>query len=170
MDVVLLIIMFIGLTYSSMSSASSVLTHPEYVVIDEARHQWINARNGRTGLLEVSGALFTSPCTLLNNEILLPFSINRHFTLEDRRYPLKLKLVGCGDGTVFSSPITATIDSKMVSQSQLLSVTGRETGVGPMQAILIGGDNYLTYYLSRYQQNENRSSSSITMALKLTYQ
>ncbi|PLS41435.1 pilus-assembly fibrillin subunit [Carnobacterium maltaromaticum] len=161
----------IGLTYGSASSANSILAHPEYVVMDETRHQRINDMNGRTGLLEVSGALVTSPCTLLTNEISLPSSSVRSFGLGDRRYPLELKLVGCGDGAEFLSPIAATIDSKMITNSQLFAVTGKETGVGPVQARLVGGDNHITYYLSGYQQNKNLTSpDDMTMALKLTYQ
>ncbi|MFO6426154.1 pilus-assembly fibrillin subunit [Escherichia coli] len=32
-------------------------------------HQWVNEHNGRTGMLTVSGALLSSPCTLETNEV-----------------------------------------------------------------------------------------------------
>ncbi|MGR5283455.1 pilus-assembly fibrillin subunit [Photobacterium damselae] len=168
--VISLVNILIGLTYSSVSYANSIHAHPEYVVIDETRHQRINDMNGRTGLLEVSGALVTSPCSLLTNDISLPSSSSRFFGLGDSRYPLEFKLVGCGDGAEFLSPIAATIDSKMFTNTQLFSVTGRETGVGPVQVLLTGGENNITYYLSGYQQNKNLTFPDMTMALKLTYQ
>lgn len=168
--VMCLVSIAIALPYSSIGYASSILAHPEYVLVDETRHQRINDMNGRTGFLEVNGALVTSPCTLLTNEISLPSSTVQTFARGDNRYPLNLKLVGCGDGAEFLSPIAATIDSKMLTDSQLFSVTGMETGVGPVQALLVGGDNLITYYLSGYQQDKNLISPDMTMALKLTYQ
>lgn len=40
---------------------------------DELHHYRINERGGRTGSLAVSGALLSSPCTLVSNEVpLLP--------------------------------------------------------------------------------------------------
>ncbi|WP_283393001.1 pilus-assembly fibrillin subunit [Photobacterium phosphoreum] len=168
--VISLVSFFIGLTYSSVSSANSIIAHPEFIVIDETRHQRINDMNGRTGFLEISGALVTSPCSLLTNDISLPSSSIRSFAEGDRRYPIELKLIGCGDGAEFLSPIAATIDSKMITGSQLFAVTGRETGVGPVQALLVGGVNNITYYLSAYQKNKNATSPDMTMALKLTYQ
>ncbi|EEY4101112.1 nuclease PIN, partial [Escherichia coli] len=75
------------------------------------------------------------------------------------RYALKLNLLGCGDGgTVTSAGLVAGRDSMMVMQSALL--TGVEDGVlQPEQrmvstgrAVVYGGANQFTYWLSESQQ------------------
>lgn len=75
------------------------------------------------------------------------------------RYVLRLNLLGCGDGgAVTSATSVAGRDSMMVMQSALL--TGVEDGVlQPEQrmvstgrAVVYGGANQFTYWLSESQQ------------------
>lgn len=124
---------------------------------DEARHQWVNEHNGRTGMLTVSGALLSSPCTLETNEVELPLPEQKEGIMT--RYALKLNLLGCGDGgAVTSAASVAGRDSMMVMQSALL--TGVEDGVlQPKQrmvstgrAVVYGGANQFTYWLSEAQK------------------
>ncbi|HBC1707902.1 TPA: hypothetical protein ICA47_004710 [Escherichia coli] len=44
---------------------------------DETRHQWLNERNDRTGMLTVSGALLSYQCTLDTNEVKPPLPEHR---------------------------------------------------------------------------------------------
>lgn len=124
---------------------------------DETRHQWVNEHNGRTGMLTVSGALLSSPCTLETNEVELPLPEQKEGIMT--RYALKLNLLGCGDGgAVTSAASVAGRDSMMVMQSALL--TGVEDGVlQPEQrmvssgrAVVYSGTNQFTYWLSDAQQ------------------
>lgn len=127
------------------------------LMADESRHQWVNEHNGRTGILAVSGALLSSPCTLETNEVELPLPEQKEGIMT--RYALKLNLLGCGDGgAVTSAASVAGRDSMMVMQSALL--TGVEDGVlQPEQqmvstgrAVVYGGANQFTYWLSEAQQ------------------
>ncbi|MCV0450932.1 protein papJ, partial [Escherichia coli] len=45
---------------------------------DELHHYRINERGGRTGSLAVSGALLSSPCTLVSNEVPLSLRPENH--------------------------------------------------------------------------------------------
>lgn len=128
-----------------------------FFVANESRHQWVNEHNGRTGMLIVSGALLSSPCTLETSEAALPLP-RRTQGIRDS-YELALTLVGCGDGgAVTSAASGAGRDSTMVVYSALL--TGIEGGllqpeqrmVGTGRAVLHGGANRLTWSLSQAQQ------------------
>ena len=75
------------------------------------------------------------------------------------RYVLKLNLLGCGDVDVVTSATSvARRVSMMVMQSALL--TGMEDGalqpeqrkVSPGRAVVYGGTNQFTYWLSEEQQ------------------
>jgi hypothetical protein len=168
----------VNLACSHNVFADEIIEQAGHPMVDERRQQWINEHYGRTGVLVVNGALVTSPCTLQNNEIELP-SLPTWFSKGDQRYPMVLNLSGCGDGSDFSSPMAATIASKMVASSQFLSVFGADIGVGAKQIQLTGGDNAVTFYLSAYQYElsnkkrlDSRSiySKSSTLELKLAYQ
>ncbi len=63
---------------------------------DELHHYRINERGGRTGSLAVSGALLSSPCTLVSNEV--PLSLRPENHSASAGAPLMLRLAGCGDG------------------------------------------------------------------------
>ncbi|EMW12843.1 PixJ protein [Escherichia coli CE418] len=42
---------------NGVSQADELLTWDDFFVADESRHQWVNEHNGRTGALNVKGAL-----------------------------------------------------------------------------------------------------------------
>ncbi len=140
------------------SGMNSVLGAPDdFFVANESRHQWVNEHNGRTGVLIVSGALLSSPCTLETSEAELPLP-RRTQGMQDT-YELALNLVGCGDGGAVMSAVSgAGRDSTMVVYSALL--TGVEGGllqpdqrmVGTGRAVLHGGANRFTWSLSQAQQ------------------
>lgn len=78
-----------------MLQADELVMRDNFFVADETRHQWVNEHNGRTGMLTVSGALLSSPCTLETNEVELPLQKSTEGIMT--RYVLKLNLLGCGD-------------------------------------------------------------------------
>ncbi len=45
-----------------------------FYLADESRHVISNEHHGRMGELEVRGALLSSPCTLITNELELPLA------------------------------------------------------------------------------------------------
>ncbi|HCR3451292.1 TPA: nuclease PIN [Citrobacter werkmanii] len=140
--------------------AEELLTRPAFFVADESRYQWPveRERGGRTGVLEVRGALLTSPCSLVTNEYSLPATQGR----EDLP-PLRLDLTGCGDGDDLTSAQTpAGRTSVTVVYSALLA--GMEGGVlqtgqrllGTGRAQLRGGSSRMTWYLSAAQHQALR--------------
>lgn len=140
---------------NSVLQADELVEYDSPFVADEARHQWVNEHNGRTGMLMVSGALVSSPCTLTTNEVILPLDKVEGILV---RYALNLNLNGCGEGGgVVSTVSPAGEDSLMVMHHALL--TGVEDGVlqpdqrmvSTGRAVLYGGANRLTYYLSEPQ-------------------
>ncbi len=142
---------------NSVLRADDVVRRDEGLfVADESRHQWVTERNGRTGVLMVSGALVSSPCTLDTEEVALP--LERQVEGIQVRYALNLNLTGCGEGgSVVSAVSQAGRDSLMVMHHALL--TGVEGGVlqpdqrmvSTGRALLRGGANRFTYYLSEPQ-------------------
>lgn len=149
--------LLVSCSMNSVLRADELVMRDNFFVADETRHQWVNEHNGRTGMLTVSGALLSSPCTLETNEVELPLPEQREGIMT--RYALKLNLLGCGDGgAVTSATSVAGRDSMMVMQSALL--TGVEDGVlQPEQrmvstgrAVVYGGANQFTYWLSEAQQ------------------
>ncbi|ELC5340108.1 nuclease PIN [Salmonella enterica] len=141
---------------SSVLWADELVMRDNFFVADEKRHQWVNERNGRTGMLMVSGALLSSPCTLETNELELPLPQQKEGMMT--RHALKLNLLGCGDGgEVTSATSVAGRESMMVMQSALL--TGVEGGVlqpdqrmvSAGRAVVYGGTNQFTYWLSEAQ-------------------
>ncbi|TNV16822.1 nuclease PIN [Buttiauxella sp. B2] len=137
--------------------ADELVMRDNFFTADEERHQWVNEQNGRTGMLIVSGALLSSPCTLETNEVALP--LQKQVEGMQEHYVLTLNLVGCGDGgAVTSAPAQARRDSTMVVQNTLLAggdggaLQPGQRSVSTGRAVLHGGVNRLTYYLSEVQQ------------------
>ncbi|EBG4357937.1 nuclease PIN [Salmonella enterica subsp. enterica] len=142
---------------NSVLHAGELLTRDDFYLADESRHVVTNEHHGRTGTLEVRGALLSSPCTLLTNELALP--LGREPGGGMSRYPLQVALTGCGDGDdVISASTPAGRSSVMVVYSALLS--GAEGGVlhpgqrmvGAGRATLRGGASQMTWYLTEAQQ------------------
>lgn len=140
---------------NSLSYADEVVNSESFFKTDTTDHyQQIN-NNNHTGMLIVSGALLSSPCTLETNEVELPLQRNKFGS----RYVLKLNVVGCGEGGIVTSAnSTAGRDSTMVLQSTLL-VESCSDYLPPEQRIvrsgrvvLYGGSNQFTYYLNKNQQ------------------
>ncbi|WP_407904143.1 pilus-assembly fibrillin subunit [Escherichia coli] len=149
--------LLVSCSMNSVLRADEIVPQNDFFVADESRHQWVNEHNGRTGMLTVSGALLSSPCTLETNEVELPLQKSTEGIMT--RYVLKLNLLGCGDGgAVTSAGSVAGRDSMMVMQSALL--TGVEDGVLQLEqrmvstgrAVVYGGANQFTYWLSEAQQ------------------
>ncbi|EIR7746766.1 nuclease PIN [Salmonella enterica subsp. enterica serovar Infantis] len=148
--------LLVSCSMNSVLRADELVMRDNFFVADETRHQWVNEHDGRTGMLTVSGALLSSPCTLETNEVELPLQKSTEGIMT--RYVLKLNLLGCGDGgAVTSAGSVAGHDSMMVMQRALL--TGVEDGVpqpeqrmvstGP--TVVYGGANQFTWWLSRAQ-------------------
>ncbi|EEQ1662379.1 pilus-assembly fibrillin subunit [Escherichia coli] len=149
--------LLVSCSMNSVLWADELVMRDNFFVANEARHQWVNEHNGRTGMLTVSGALLSSPCTLETNEVELPLQKSTNGIMT--RYALKLNLLGCGEGgTVTSDTSVAGRDSMMVIQSAM--ITGGEGGMlqpgqkmlGAGHAVVYGGNNQLTYWLSEAQQ------------------
>ncbi|HBR2043251.1 TPA: nuclease PIN [Klebsiella pneumoniae] len=152
-----LVAMLVSCNMNSVVQADELMMRDDFFVANESRHQWVNEHNGRTGQLLVRGSLLSSPCTLGTNEVELPLQKNTEGF--ETRYALKVNLLGCGDGGAVTSPRTAAgRDSMMVMQSALL--TGVEDGVllpnqrmvSSGRAVVFGGANQFTYWLSETQQ------------------
>lgn len=77
---------------NGVSQADELLTRDDFFVADESRHQWVTEHNGRTGALNVKGALVSSPCILDTPEVNFPLQKDKG------RYVLNLKVSRCGDG------------------------------------------------------------------------
>lgn len=88
--------LLVSCSMNSVLRADELVMRDNFFVADETRHQWVNEHNGRTGMLTVSGALLSSPCTLETNEVDLPLQKSTEGIMT--RYVLKLNLLGCGDG------------------------------------------------------------------------
>ncbi|HIF2548635.1 TPA: pilus-assembly fibrillin subunit [Salmonella enterica] len=149
--------LLVSCSMNSVLRADELVMRDNFFVADEARHKWVNEHNGRTGLLLVSGALLSSPCTLETNEVSLPLPEQKEGITA--RYMLRLDLLGCGEGgAVTSASSPAGRDSMMVMQSALLTgVEGRllqseQRMVSTGRVVVYGGANQFTYYLSEAQQ------------------
>ncbi|WP_176140199.1 pilus-assembly fibrillin subunit [Escherichia coli] len=120
-----------------------------------SHHWWKNGSNERAGMLTVSGALLSSPCTLETNEVALPLPEQKEGIM--MRYALKLNLLGCGDGgAVASATSVAGRDRVMVIQSILLpeerGLQAKQRMVSTGRAVVCGGANQFTYWLNEAQQ------------------
>ncbi|HAX5209946.1 TPA: nuclease PIN [Escherichia coli] len=151
-----LVALLLSCSMDSVLRADELLMRDDFFVADESRHQWTNERNERTGMLFVSGALLSSPCTLETNEVELPLPEQKEGIMT--RYVLKLNLLGCGNGgAVTSATSVAGRESMMVMQSALLTGVdnsvlqpGQQT-VSTGRAVVYGGANQFTYWLNDTQ-------------------
>ncbi|BET81264.1 Type 1 fimbrial protein [Edwardsiella anguillarum] len=149
--------MLLTLSMNRVLHADEVVTHNDFFIPDESRHQWINEQNGRTGELIVYGALLSSPCVLATHEVILP--LNRVAQGLTERYPLVLNLLGCGEGGgVVSAGSVAGVNSTLVLHSALLSGDDGNAWSPELQTIgkgriwMHGGANQLTYFLTITQR------------------
>ncbi|MEC9839858.1 pilus-assembly fibrillin subunit [Escherichia coli] len=113
-------------------------------VVDESHHQWINERNGRTGILIVSGAVLSSPCTLKNNEIDLPSWGEAE---NNKHYEITLLLSGCFNNADYSNDgiILEKIELNNLHEKRLYL---NDRLVDNNQIVLREGDNKLTFYFT----------------------
>ncbi|WP_392420492.1 pilus-assembly fibrillin subunit [Edwardsiella piscicida] len=149
--------MLLTLSMNRVLHADEVVTHNNFFIPDESRHQWITEQNGRTGELIVYGTLLSSPCVLETNEVMLPLnSVIQGFT---ERYSLTLNLLGCGDGgSVVSAGSVAGVNSTLILHSALLigedgnALSPELRTIGKGRIWMHGGANQLTYFLTVAQQ------------------
>ncbi|EJZ2266271.1 nuclease PIN [Escherichia albertii] len=169
------------LVSSSMSSvlqAGELVMRDDFFVADENRHQWVNENNGRTGTLNVKGALVSSPCILETPEIKLPLQEN------NGKYVLNIKLSHCGDGLSKTSEQETQVSYNVyVKQHIILKEWENDVplsehkGYGRIREVLRNGDNRLVYFMNKEQyekisdaQSEgalNAMSSDKTTSLQL---
>lgn len=149
---VFLAVLMAGYIDNNVLYANEWVKQEEFLHVDETRHQWVNERNGRTGMLIVSGALLSSPCSLETNEIDLHKDMQPQGMLE--RYVFKLKLVGCGDG---DAKIQESRDKIIAIQSALLYNRMGEVQEKNMlsngKIALESGQNQLIYYMNKDQRH-----------------
>lgn len=149
---VFLAVLMAGDIANNLVYANEWVKQEEFLHVDETRHQWVNERNGRTGMLIVSGALLSSPCTLETNEIDLHKDMQPQGMLE--RYVFKLKLVGCGDG---DAKMQASHDKTIATQSALLykrkgGQPAEQKMLSNGRVALENGRNHLIYYMNKNQR------------------
>lgn len=140
--------LLVSCSMNRMLMADELVMRDDFFVADESRHQWVNEHNGRTGILAVSGALLSSPCTLETNELPLP--------IEERLsgYTLRLELNGCGEGEEI---VSAGYRGKVVMRRVQLREPGEKVfrwspRRTEKQVVLYDGWNQLTYHLNRVRQ------------------
>ncbi|WP_105269269.1 pilus-assembly fibrillin subunit [Escherichia sp. MOD1-EC6163] len=165
--------LLVSICMNSVLRADETVMQDSFFTADEPRHQWVNELNGRTGQLLVSGALLSSPCTLMTNEVQLPLPEYGEII---KHYELKLNLRGCGYGDVMLSSTSATErNSITVMQSTLL--TKEEGGmlhpkqqlVSAGRAFVYNGANQLTYRLNKKQQMALTNAQAKNRAQGNTY-
>jgi hypothetical protein len=159
--------------------ADELLTRQQIFVPDEAGQQWVNERHGRDGVLEVHGALLSSPCTLRTNEIPLPLPLPAVMQSDGLHTPLSLELTGCGYGDPLTAKDTpAGRTSVIVAYSALLTgESGGNLQPAPAEArvVLHGGAGRLTWYLSDAQRqlltpSAQPSQLNTVLRLRLDYE
>lgn len=154
----LVLMLSIGMKSAALD-AHVVLTSHQVFVADEARLHSLNERDAGTGVLQVHGALLSSPCTLRTNNIDLPLPV-----MTRGQRVLNVDLTGCGYGDSLTS--AATHAGRSAGRSSLIKVNvNLQPGCAGhcfppaqrlpvMQAILRGGDNRLTWYLSNMHRQQ----------------
>lgn len=149
--------LLLSLSMNSVLHAGDTVMQGPLFVADENNHQLINERGGRTGVLEVNGALLSSPCVLITNEVSLPPRKEGQNRVE--RYPLMLILVGCGEGGMVRSAVpregvayTMVVHSALLNGRSGVGLQPDQRVVGRGRTALHDGDNQLTYFLSAEQQ------------------
>ncbi|MEQ5075931.1 pilus-assembly fibrillin subunit [Providencia alcalifaciens] len=158
---VFLVILIAVYSIKNVLHANELMKQYEFSHINETHHLWGNERNGRTGMLIVSGALLSSPCTLETNEVDLLKEMQPQGMLE--RYVFKLNLTGCGDGFVkkTSSRVKtiATLSALLYNKKEGMQPELKMLSNG--KVVLHNGRNQLIYYMSKNQRqtliNQHRS-------------
>lgn len=82
-------LMLILSIFDNYAIADSLLDINDFKIPNEKRHQWINEKNGRVGIVNISGSLVSSPCSLGDESI-----ISKGFAIID--------LIKCGDGDLIN--------------------------------------------------------------------
>ncbi|WEY65517.1 pilus-assembly fibrillin subunit [Escherichia coli] len=127
---------------NGVSQADELLTRDDFFVADESRHQWVNEHNGRTGALNVKGALVSSPCQLDTNEVQISERKKRRDIQK-----VKVNMSGCGYGNVpesFSEWNRKLYVNASITMSGLL----RSACYLPSKRkFLSDGENQLIFYL-----------------------
>ncbi|WP_097738859.1 pilus-assembly fibrillin subunit [Escherichia coli] len=143
--------------------AEELVFRDDFFLAKEPRHQWINEKNGRTGILKIQGALLISPCTLATNEVTLSESL--HDT-----QALKLKLIGCGGGDklidYISSDsfgaITLTESAQLIIDMNKYITSSEESKAHRYNLAIYNGTTYLTYLLHKPKINKDVNNKKNT--------
>lgn len=127
---------------NGISLADELLMRDSFFVADESRHQWVNENNGRTGALNVKGALVSSPCQLDTNEVQISERKKRRDIQK-----VKVNMSGCGYGNVpesFSEWNRKLYVNASITMSGLLR---RACYLPSKRKFLSDGENQLIFYL-----------------------
>ena len=137
---------------NGVSQADEVLMRDNFFVADESRHQWVTEHNGRTGTLNVKGALVSSPCILDTPEVTFPLK------KDERRYVLNLKISRCGDGNSDIPERQSTDHGGIIIKQSAMLKAGKDEiplsawrNDGVIRNNLRHGDNQITYYVNEAQ-------------------
>ncbi|MBB8471303.1 hypothetical protein HEK73_023075 [Escherichia coli] len=139
-----LLALIVTFSMNYMLHAAELDLQDNISVVDESHHQWINERNGRTGILIVSGAVLSSPCTLKDNEIDLPSWGEAE---NNKPYEITLLLSGCfnnadssNDGIILEKIGLNNLYEKRLYLNDRL--------VDNNKIVLHEGDNKLVFYFT----------------------
>ncbi|HBA9710776.1 TPA: hypothetical protein J1460_004808 [Escherichia coli] len=132
---------------SSIIYANDAVKQIEFVPLGEIRPQWEEQGGSRNGLLIISGALLSSPCKVLSNEIYLR-EIQRRKE-EPESYKLTVSLSGCGDGNRGIATIINQVAMFNRENESILQLGQNTISTGKI--FLHDGDNKLIYFLNKSQ-------------------
>jgi hypothetical protein len=162
-------LVFLGLVLATSMSctlrADELLTQDRYF----AKNTDVAENYASTGVLEIQGALLSSPCMLATNEV--PLSPDAD------RVPVILTLTGCGEGAAMTANSAGSV--QLVHGALLKGPVEGEWRLSPahlfMQGAvtLRGGDNQLTYQMSRKEQQVTRKewdAKDAVLRLRLAYE
>ncbi len=146
---------------NGISLADGLLMRDNFFVADESRHQWVNEHNGRTGALNVKGALVSSPCQLDTNEVQISERKKRRDI-----HKVKVNMSGCGYGNVpesFSEWNRKLYVNASITMSGLLR---RACYLPSKRKFLSDGENQLIFYLEcgmhiRSQEKADREANAL---------
>ncbi|WNK06503.1 pilus-assembly fibrillin subunit [Escherichia coli] len=149
-----------------ISQADELLMRDNFFVADETRHQWVNEHNGRTGALNIKGALVSSPCQLDTNEVQFSERKKRRGIQE-----VKINMSGCGYGNVpesFSELNRKLYVNTSITMSDLLR---RECYLPSKRKFLSDGENQLIFYLKcgTHIRNPEKTGRETNALIRMSY-
>ncbi|MGG5413774.1 pilus-assembly fibrillin subunit [Edwardsiella tarda] len=164
----MMVLVMLILFHMPESASADPIIFPATIFAGEPIYQNPQVNQDDHGVIDVSGALVTSPCTLLTSEVV--FSDKKSDSIK-RAKDIYFFLAGCGDGVSVLHPSSSLNSQEIATVTLFYHNNDKQYVIGNFITHLFNGGNKLIYNVDAQQWLSLMSvKSDPLLSLRLSYE